>query len=103
MLATPGCCACDEIGALLAGVFCGVLITVSKTLFSLFDVVMVMRQTYGAVGTASALLLRIGSDIALAVRFNLERASEVGIICVGVLVFFVVEQTKQGCSCLEIE
>lgn len=25
MLATPGCCACDEMGALLAGVFCGVL------------------------------------------------------------------------------
>lgn len=25
MLATPGCWACDEIGALLSGVFCGVL------------------------------------------------------------------------------
>lgn len=25
MLDTSGCCACDEMGALLAGVFCGVL------------------------------------------------------------------------------
>lgn len=28
ILATPGCCACDEIGALFAGVFCGVLVEV---------------------------------------------------------------------------
>lgn len=36
MLETPGCWACEEIGALLAGVFCGVLFCMLGGFFCFF-------------------------------------------------------------------
>ena len=59
MLATPGCCACDEIGAFCEGVFCGVLARAS--LLSRLRLHYVM-STHGAVGKSS-FLFRIGSDM----------------------------------------
>jgi len=44
MLATPGCCAREDIGALFAGVFCGVLTSRVNG-----GQIYIMYSTYGAV------------------------------------------------------
>lgn len=61
MLETPGCWACDEMGALDAGVFCGVLEQMSAFLATSSREVH-RQRTYGAPGT-SDFLLRMGSAI----------------------------------------
>ena len=58
ILAIPGCWACEEMGALLAGVFCGVLL---KNQLMKAKVVQIIKP-YGAV-RISDFLLRIGSDM----------------------------------------
>lgn len=60
ILATPGCAACEEIGALLAGVFCGVL--QNRWYQQFLFILVTLDRTYGAVGRSS-FLLRIGSDM----------------------------------------
>lgn len=65
MLVTPGCCACDEIGALFAGVFCGVLLHVGEWL-NKSKVNFGKVKTDGAV--ISSFLFRIGSDMIKVVK-----------------------------------
>jgi hypothetical protein len=77
MLATPGCCARDDMGAAFAGVFCGVLVggkyVSVRPLAEIVAViaawgwnVCVQRRgraaTYGA-DIESSFLLRMGSDM----------------------------------------
>lgn len=57
MLETPGCWAWEEIGALLAGVFCGVLF-----FQSVFSQAVKEAESYGATGK-SAFLFLMGSDM----------------------------------------
>jgi hypothetical protein len=57
MLETPGCWAWEEIGALLAGVFCGVLF-----FQSVFSQAVKEEESYGATGK-SAFLFLMGSDM----------------------------------------
>ena len=87
MVPTPGCWACDDMGAAFAGVFCGVLVgclLVFGTFMvgggcgrrrSVARVKIAWRgeKTYGAV-MESIFLLRIGSDI-LAVALGCRYAS----------------------------
>lgn len=66
MLETPGCWACDEMGALFAGVFWGVLQILSVTLkgdesqYQLW----LKDRTYGAVWVSGRLFL-MGSAISM--------------------------------------
>lgn len=77
MLSTPGCWACEEMGALLAGVFCGVLDEIKqRSVLATFSLIVagkrgvssrrsssgVGKGTHGATGR-SGRLFRMGSAI----------------------------------------
>ena len=68
MLEKPGFWACEDIGALLAGVFWGVLQHHSQSALSMHD----KRVLHGAVWRSS-FLLRIGSDILTGVKLQSKR------------------------------
>jgi hypothetical protein len=80
MLATPGCCAREDMGAAFAGVFCGVLqarlwsVAFTWPLLGTWsgqNMGCGVEQTYGA-AMLSSFLFRIGSDILTTVQSGMS-------------------------------
>ena len=62
MLGTPGSCACDEMGAFVAGVFWGVLKGKQTSVGRIYFIWWRQASTHGAPGRSDFLIL-FGSDI----------------------------------------